>query len=120
MNILFDILIFFIAVQHFLFLILEMFLWTKKSGRKIFGLNEEFAEKTKMMAANQGLYNGFISIGLFFGFFHNNQIFAEQIILLFLIFVIIAGIFGAFTVKKSILYIQAFPAFLAFLAYFTL
>lgn len=105
-------LVLFIALQHVGFLYLEMFLWTKKAGRKIFGHSKEQAEKTKVLAANQGLYNGFIAAGLIWGFFHPDQEIGLQIILFFLCCIIIAGIFGAMTAKKSILYIQALPAVL--------
>lgn len=103
-------LILFIALEHFGFLYLEMFLWSKKAGRKIFSHSKEDAEKTKVLAANQGLYNGFIAIGLVWGFFHPNQDFGSQIILFFLSCIIVAGIYGGLTAKKSILYIQALPA----------
>ena len=113
MELLITALVLFIALQHFGFLYLEMFLWTKKAGRKVFGNSKEGAEKTKVLAANQGLYNGFIAAGLLWGFFHPDQEVGLQIILFFLCCIIIAGIFGAMTAKKSILYIQAFPALLA-------
>lgn len=103
-------LILFIAVEHFGFLYLEMFLWSKKSGRKIFSHSKENAEKTKVLAANQGLYNGFIAAGLIWGFFHTNNEMGSQIVLFFLSFVVVAGIYGGLTAKKSILYIQALPA----------
>lgn len=108
-----SLLILFIALEHFGFLYIEMFLWTKETGRKIFGNTKEEAEKTKILAANQGLYNGFISAGLFFGFFHPNNELGLQITLFFLVCIIIAGIYASFTAKKSILYIQALPAFIA-------
>lgn len=103
-------LILFIAVEHLGFLYLEMFLWSKKAGRKIFSHSKENAEKTKVLAANQGLYNGFIATGLVWGFFHNNQETGAQIVLFFLSFIVVAGIYGGLTAKKSILYIQALPA----------
>lgn len=105
-------LVLFVAIEHFGFLYLEMFLWSKKSGRKIFGNSKEEAEKTKVLAANQGLYNGFIAAGLVWGFLHPNQVFSSQIILFILTCVVIAGIYGGLTAKKSILYIQALPALL--------
>jgi len=107
------ILVLFIALEHIAFLYLEMFLWTKKSGRKIFGNSKEQAEITRTLAANQGLYNGFIAAGLIWGVFHTNSQFGNQIIIFFLICIIIAGIYGGITAKKSILYIQALPAALA-------
>ena len=105
-------LVLFIAIEHVGFLYLEMFLWSKKAGRKIFGHSKEEAEKTKVLAANQGLYNGFIAAGLVWGLLHSNQDLGSQIILFILTCVVIAGIYGGITAKKSILYIQALPALL--------
>ena len=111
MELVISILILFIAFEHFGFLYLEMFLWTKKQGRKIFGNSIEDAEKTKVLAANQGLYNGFLASGLIWGFFHPAPEMGLQIILFFLSCIIVAGIYGAVTAKISILYLQALPAF---------
>ena len=105
-------LILFVALEHLGFLYLEMFLWTKKAGIKIFGHAKEEAEKSKVLAANQGLYNGFIAAGLAWGFFHPNSEFGSQIVLFFLTCIVIAGVYGALTAKTSILYIQALPAFI--------
>jgi len=113
MEIIITILVLFVALEHLGFLYLEMFLWTKPTGRKIFGNSEEKAISTKVLAANQGLYNGFISAGLIWGFLHPNTETGSQIILFFLLCVIVAGIYGSITAKKSILYIQALPAFIA-------
>lgn len=110
MELIISALILFVAFEHLVFLYLEMFMWTKDIGRKVFGTTKEESEKTKVLAANQGLYNGFISAGLVWGFFHPNTEFGFQITLFFLGFVIIAGIYGAMTAKISILYLQAFPA----------
>lgn len=110
MEIITSILILFIALEHFAFLYLEMFMWTKDFGRKVFGTSKEEAEATKVLAANQGLYNGFISAGLVWGFFHSDPEFGLQITLFFLGCVIVAGVYGAITAKASILYLQAFPA----------
>jgi len=104
------ILVFIIAIEHFAFLILEMFLWTKKSGRKIFANTKEEAEASRVLAANQGLYNGFLSIGLLWGLLHPNPDFSQQLILFFLLCVLIAGIYGGLSAKRSILFIQALPA----------
>lgn len=112
MELLISFLILFVAIEHFAFLYLEMFLWTKETGRKVFGHSKEEADKTKILASNQGLYNGFISAGLVWGFFHANLEFGSQIVLFFLGCVIVAGIYGATTAKISILYLQAFPAML--------
>ena len=105
-----SILILLVAFEHFAFLYLEMFMWTKDVGRKFFGTTKAEAESTKVLAANQGLYNGFISAGLVWGFFHSNPTFGLQVTLFFLGCVVVAGVYGAITAKVSILYLQAFPA----------
>ncbi|MCL4268448.1 MAG: DUF1304 domain-containing protein [Anaerolineales bacterium] len=103
-----DILIVIVALLHFFFLYLEMFLWDKPRGMKSFNLTEEFAKQSKRLAMNQGLYNGFLAAGLLWGLFAG-----DPVKIFFLSCVIIAGIFGAFTVSKRIFYIQAVPAILA-------
>lgn len=95
------------------FLILEMFLWDKPVGLKIFNQSREQASRTKVLAANQGLYNGFLAAGLIWGLYRGEH--GIESILFFLACVLIAGIFGAITVKRSILYIQALPAVAAIL-----
>lgn len=100
-----------IAALHLYFLVLEMFLWTKPTGRRIFGLDAEFAERSKGLAANQGLYNGFLAAGLIWGLLKGAEGF--EIKVFFLACVIVAGVFGAVTAKRSILYIQALPAVVA-------
>lgn len=82
-------------------------------GLKTFRLTPEFAQASKALAANQGLYNGFISAGLFWAFFHHNPDVASQLKCFFLSCVIVAGIYGAFTVSKKIFFIQALPAVFA-------
>lgn len=99
-----------IAVEHLGFLYLEMFLWAKPIGIKIFHHTKEDAEKSKVLAANQGLYNGFICAGLIWGLVHPNTEFGIQIILFFLTCAAAAGIYGGITANKTILYIQALPA----------
>lgn len=103
-----DILIVIVALLHFFFLYLEMFLWDKPRGMKSFNLTPEFAKQSKRLAMNQGLYNGFLAAGLLWGLFAG-----DPVKIFFLSCVIIAGIFGAFTVSKRIFYIQAVPAILA-------
>ena len=103
-----DILVVIVALLHFFFLYLEMFLWDKPRGMKSFNLTEEFAKQSKRLAMNQGLYNGFLAAGLLWGLFAGNPV-----KIFFLSCVIIAGIFGAFTVSKRIFYIQAVPAIVA-------
>ena len=103
-------LILLIALQHLGFLYLEIFMWTKPLGRKIFGNTKEAAENTRVLAANQGLYNGFISAGLIWSLLHPDANFSHQITIFFLACIITAGIYGGITAKRSILYIQALPA----------
>lgn len=101
----------FVAFLHLAFLVLEMFLWTKPFGRRTFGLSAELAQQTKGLAANQGLYNGFLAAGLIWGLVAAEGGFAIQVF--FLVCVLVAGLFGAVTAKRSILYVQALPAALA-------
>ena len=101
-----------VAVLHAYFLVLEMFLWTKPAGRGAFGLTKEFAEETKSLAANQGLYNGFLVAGLVWGLIDDNLAFK----VFFLGCVIVAGLYGAATVNRRILVVQAVPAALAIAA----
>jgi putative membrane protein len=100
-----------VALQHLLFMGLEMFLWTRPAGRRIFGLDPEFARRSAALAANQGLYNGFLAAGLGWGLLTGPD--GAHIKVFFLACVIVAGIFGALTVKRSILWIQAVPGMLA-------
>ena len=102
-----------VAALHAYFLILEMFLWDKPLGLKTFRNTPEKAEITKVLAANQGLYNGFLAAGLIWGLLHAAPAFAFQIKAFFLLCVIVAGAYGAATVSKRILYVQAVPAALA-------
>lgn len=101
-----------IALLHLYFLILEMFLWNKPIGLKAFGNSPEKAQLTKVLAQNQGLYNGFLAAGLIWSLFAP-EIFAIQLANFFLGCVLIAGIYGAITASKKILYIQALPALIA-------
>jgi len=109
-------LVFFIALQHFFFLYLEMFAWSKPLGRKIFKNSVDKAESTKVLAANQGLYNGFLATGLIWGLFYPDVEVSEDIILFFLSCIIVAGLYGGYSVKKTIWYIQALPAFITLLS----
>lgn len=101
-----------VAMLHVYFLVLEMFLWTKPMGRRTFGLTAEFAEQTKALAANQGLYNGFLAAGLAWGLYLGTQA-GLHIQLFFLGCVLVAGVFGALTASKKILFVQALPALIA-------
>jgi putative membrane protein len=102
-----------VALLHLWFLTLEMFLWRRPLGRKTFRTTEEFANATAALAANQGLYNGFLAAGLFWGIFARDPAQAFSVQVFFLGCVIVAGIFGAVTVSRGILFIQALPAALA-------
>lgn len=113
MEIIATILVGIVAIEHVYILVLEMFLWTKPKGRKAFGMSQQEAEDTKVLAANQGLYNGFLAAGLFWGLVHPNAEVAHQLQVFFLGCVLVAGIYGGLTAKKSILVIQALPALLA-------
>ena len=98
-----------IAFLHIYFLILEMFLWDKPMGLKAFGNSLEKAKLTKVLAQNQGLYNGFLAVGLIWSLCAAAS-FAIQLANFFLGCVLVAGVYGAMTASKKILYIQAFPA----------
>jgi putative membrane protein len=100
-----------IAVLHVYILVLEMFLWKKPRGRRAFGLTAEFAAATAPLAANQGLYNGFLAAGLFWGVSLGAAGF--QIEVFFLLCVIVAGVFGALTANRKILWVQAVPGLIA-------
>jgi putative membrane protein len=101
-----------IALLHVWFLILEMFLWTRPSGRRAFGLTAEFAEQSKALAANRGLYNGFLAAGLIWGLCLDGAA-GFHVKLFFLACVLIAGIFGGLTASRKILWIQALPTAIA-------
>lgn len=101
----------FVAIEHLYILVLEMFLWTKPAGLVAFGLTQEFAEQTAVLAANQGLYNGFLAAGLVWSLIRKKD--GIPIRLFFLSCIIIAGVFGSITAKPSILYVQAAPALIA-------
>ena len=105
------ILIAFVALEHFGFLVLEMFLWTSPTGMQVFGLTQDLAEQTSVLAANQGLYNGFLSAGLIWSLVKKEDVFSLQVF--FLSCVVIAGVFGALTAKPSILIVQGAPAMIA-------
>jgi putative membrane protein len=97
-----------VAVLHLGFLVLEMFLWTKPAGRRIFGLSKELAAASAGLAMNQGLYNGFLAAGLLW-----SLVAGRNVTIFFLACVIVAGVFGALTAKRSILFVQALPAAIA-------
>ncbi len=110
MNIIISLLVGFVAFFHIYVLWLEMFAWTTR-GRKVFkNIPADLFEKTKTMAANQGLYNGFLAAGLIWTFFIEDIIWKENITFFFLGCVSIAGIYGAMTVSKRIFFVQGLPA----------
>lgn len=111
MTMLANVLVGLVAFLHVYFLVLEMFLWDKPYGLKTFGLTPEFAAASKSLAANQGLYNGFLAAGLVWGLLLGTA--GDTIKIFFLACVIIAGIFGALTVNRKIFFIQALPAAVA-------
>jgi putative membrane protein len=98
-----------VAALHLYFLVLEMFLWTTPTGRRVFGLTPEFAEESRSLAANQGLYNGFLVAGLVWGLAANET----DVKVFFLACVVVAGLYGAATVSRRILVVQALPAVVA-------
>ena len=111
MSVITQIAIIIVALLHVGFMILEMFLWSSPVGRKVFGLKQDFADKSATLAANQGLYNGFLAAGLVFGLCSGAA--AQSILIFFLSCIIIAGAYGAITVSKSILLVQSLPAIIA-------
>ena len=110
-----QILVALVALLHAYFLVLEMFLWTKPAGRRAFGTTQEQAEQSKVLAMNQGLYNGFLSAGLFWGLTLGGA--GRGVVIFFLLCVIAAGVFGAVTASRKILYVQALPAVVALAAW---
>jgi putative membrane protein len=100
-----------VGLLHLAFLVLEMFLWNTPFGRKSFRLTPEFAAATRVLAANQGLYNGFLAAGLFWGVALGAE--GNSIKAFFLGCVVIAGVFGSVTSSKKILFVQAVPAVIA-------
>jgi putative membrane protein len=102
-----------VAALHVYFLILEMFLWTRPLGLKTFRNTPEQAADSAVLAANQGLYNGFLAAGLVWGLVQGVPSFAFQIKMFFLLCVIVAGVYGAATVSRRILFVQAVPAAIA-------
>ena len=112
MHVVADALIGLVAALHASFLALEMFLWTTPSGRRVLGLDVDFAERSRALAANQGLYNGFLVAGLVWGLVAGRT----DVRVFFLVCVVVAGVYGAATVNRRILLLQAVPAALALAA----
>ena len=103
-----------VAFIHLYILVLEMFLWDTRTGHKAFILSPEFARETRALAANQGLYNGFLAAGLLWSLWLGEE--GVHVAIFFLACVLIAGLFGAVTASRKILYVQALPALAALLA----
>ena len=100
-----------VALLHLYFLVLEMFLWDKPTGLRVFGHSAEAAASSKVLAANQGLYNGFLAAGLIWGLSLGAA--GTQVQVFFLLCVLVAGLYGALTASRKILYVQALPALIA-------
>jgi putative membrane protein len=115
MNVVSQIIIVFVALLHLYFLYLEMFAWTTKGPKVFRNFPKDLFDKTKSMAANQGLYNGFLAAGLLWSLFITDKLWSVYIAEFFLICVAIAGIYGAYSVSKKIFYIQGIPAILGIL-----
>lgn len=105
-----------IALLHLYFLVLEMFLWDKPAGLRAFGLTKEFAAASKTLAANQGLYNGFLAAGLLWSLTLGAA--GTHITIFFLSCVLVAGAYGAITVSRKILFVQALPALLGLVLFY--
>lgn len=112
MDVIAAVLVVLVALLHAWFLVLEMFLWTKPLGLKTFRNTPEKAEATRVLAANQGLYNGFLSAGLLWGLATSQW----KVVLFFLGCVVVAGLYGAYSVNKRIFFVQAVPAIAAMVA----
>jgi len=104
-----------VALLHLGFLVLEMFLWSKPIGRKIFGLPKEVMTGAAPLAANQGLYNGFLAAGLVWGLLAEDPV-GRQVTVFFLLCVAVAGVYGSLTASRRILFVQTLPAVLALVA----
>ena len=111
MSALANVVVFIVAILHLYFLVLEMFLWDKPIGLKTFNQTKEQAAASKVLAANQGLYNGFLAAGLFWGL--SLGINGTSIKIFFLCCILIAGLYGALTASRKILFVQAIPAAIA-------
>ena len=108
MSIVADVVIGIVALLHVYFLVLEMFLWDKPAGLRAFGQTPEAAASSKVLAANQGLYNGFLAAGLAWGLLQGAD--GTPVKVFFLCCVLVAGLYGAATASRKILFVQALPA----------
>ena len=107
------VLVFIVAALHLYILILEMFLWRTPRGLRSFGMTQEVADSSAKLAANQGLYNGFLAAGLLWGLFFYGVVQGRAILTFFLLCVIVAGLYGGATVNRRIVAIQSVPAAVA-------
>ncbi|AGH95789.1 DUF1304 domain-containing protein [Pseudobdellovibrio exovorus] len=107
-----NVLVVVVLALHVGFMVLEMFFWTKPIGLKVFAQKIDKARDSAVLAQNQGLYNGFLAAGLLWGLLHPQPEVSHQIKFFFLACVVVAGLFGAFTVSKKIFFVQAAPALL--------
>jgi putative membrane protein len=113
MSLIADLLVLLVALLHVFFLVLEMFLWTRPTGLRVFALSPDFAKASRVLAANQGLYNGFLAAGLVWALILGPA--GAGLRVFFLVCVVVAGVFGGLTVNKRILAVQALPALAALL-----
>lgn len=113
MDLFLDALIFFVAFLHLCFLVLEMFLWTAPQGLAVFRMSLAQARDSAVLAANQGLYNGFLAVGLIWSLVHPDPAFSKQLGLFFLSCVCVAALYGGYSVGRKILLVQGLPALLA-------
>ena len=104
-----------VALLHVFFLVLEMFLWNTPYGRRVFGSTPEFSKASKVLASNQGLYNGFLAAGLIWSLLDPHS-HAFELKIFFLTCVIVAGVYGGLTATRKILFVQALPAIVALVA----
>jgi putative membrane protein len=102
-----------VAALHVYFLVLEMFLWRKPYGRRTFGMTQEVADSSAVLAANQGLYNGFLAAGLMWALIAYGIVPGRAILTFFLACVIVAGLYGGATVSRRIVLVQSLPAAIA-------
>lgn len=116
MSLLASVAVFLLAALHVYIMALEVFFWTSPAGLRAFALKPDFAAKTKTMAANQGLYNGFLAAGLFWSLVHPSAVFAPQIALFFAGCVFTAGVYGGLTANSKIFFVQALPGALCLAA----
>ena len=108
MSIAANVVVFLVGLLHVYILVLEMFLWDTPKGRRAFGTTPEFSAQSKVLAANQGLYNGFLAAGLFWGLYLGGA--GQPVKVFFLLCVLVAGLYGAATASRRILFVQAVPA----------